>query len=266
MKEELIEKMSKTGRLKLSFWKSASHYWPVIFIFSPPLYISYSLLEIYVFDTYDGMRSADELTSGMWIWIVIGIIVWFIQWNRLRFRILETSISPEEFSEALSRTSKELNWRITDKKKFSFRAYRRGDFMSSWGEMITIFFKDNKLYINAIPDLDQPSTLTTLGWCKKNRDTFVKNLIDVKEKIPETKRIEESGFATKWTFWSVVVRIFIYPLALGFIILGSYIIYDGGNLLIAGVLIAVAGTFLFTDIKIMFGSKRSITPHKSNSA
>ncbi|MEX1003353.1 MAG: hypothetical protein WDZ35_14635 [Crocinitomicaceae bacterium] len=260
MKEELIKRMVRTKRLKLSFWRFCSYYWPVLLIFIPPIFTAYSLLKIYVFDTYDGVRSPEELISGTWIWIPIGLLVWFIQWYRLRFKIVNISITSEEFNEALKRTSNELNWEIENKKKFSVRAHRKGDFTGSWGEMITIFFRNEKLYLNSIPDPDNyyPG-LTTFGWCKKDRDTFLKNLQEVRDNIPEKELTEEEGFMTKWTFWAVIVRIFIYPLALGILFLGAYIIYDGGNWIIGIAAMVVPATFLFTDIKIMFGGKRSIT-------
>src|SRR5690606_24419214 len=98
-----------------------------------------------------------------------------------------------------------------------------------------------------------PAALTTFGWCKKDRETFLKNLQEVRENVPEKESPVEVGFMTKWTFWAVVLRLFIYPLALGILFLGGYIIYDGGSWIIGIAAIAVAATFLFSDIKIMFG-------------
>jgi len=65
------------------------------------------------------------------------------------------------------------------------------------------------------------------GWNKRNIDTFIKNLVDVKKNIPVQKKIEKPE--REWTFKKVIIRLFAYPFCLFLIGLGVYMIFNPVN-------------------------------------
>jgi len=105
MKKEWIDIMKQTKRLKLSRWQTLNHYFIVLFTLFLPGMTLFSLFEIYVTDTYDGVRTADELISTTGPWVIPAIAFYFIQKRRLRFREVKISYTDQEFQEAIERTA-----------------------------------------------------------------------------------------------------------------------------------------------------------------
>jgi hypothetical protein len=105
MNREWIDIMKQTKRLKLSRWQILDHYFIVLFILFIPGLTLFSLFEIYVTETYDGVRTAEELISTAWPWIIPAIAFYFIQKRRLRFREVKVEYLDQEFQEAIERTA-----------------------------------------------------------------------------------------------------------------------------------------------------------------
>ncbi|TKG87345.1 hypothetical protein EYV94_28390, partial [Puteibacter caeruleilacunae] len=70
------------------------------------------------------MRSAEELLSFSWPWIIPAIVFFFVQKYRLRFKKVTIDYTDEQFKEAAERTAKELEWIIAKNNKTYFRAIR----------------------------------------------------------------------------------------------------------------------------------------------
>jgi len=190
MNKEWIDKMKQTKRLKISRWQTLGHYFIVIFILLIPGFTLFSLFEIYITDTYDGVRTANELISTIWPWIIPAIAFYFIQKRRLRFREVKIDYTDQEFQEAIERTAKEYEWHIEFNNRNVFRAYRTWNWTGSWGESITItIIKDkDRLLLNSICDPNKMSSVVSFGWNKRNIDTFLKNIVDVKKEFQFKKK------------------------------------------------------------------------------
>jgi hypothetical protein len=256
MKKEWINIMKQTKRLKLSRWQTLDHFFIVIFILLIPGFTVISLFEIYITDTYDGARSADELISIAWPWIIPAIAFYFIQKRRLRFREVNVDYSNQVFQEAMERTAKEYEWKIELNNKNVFRAYRPSNWTSSWGEMITIIKDKDRLFLNSICDPDKMSSVASFGWNKRNIDTFLKNLVAVKNDIPIQEKIEKPE--KEWTFKKITIRLFAYPFCLFLIGFGVYMIVNPVNWKSQGAGIgamAIAGIYLYSDLKIIIKNK-----------
>ncbi len=175
--------MRKKRRLQLGWWKTLDHFSIVILILLIPGFALFSVFEIYITDTYDGVRTADELISTAWPWLIPAIAFYFIQKRRLRFKEVKVKYSDLEFQEAVKRTAKEYEWKIELNNKNIFRAYRPWNWTASWGEMITIIKDKDRLLLNSICHSDKWSSVASYGWNKRNTDTFLRNLVDVKNNI-----------------------------------------------------------------------------------
>jgi hypothetical protein len=183
MTKEWIDIMKHSRRLKLSFWQRLDHYFIVLFILFIPGFTLFSLYEIYVSETYEGLRTAEELINISWPWIIPAIAFYFIQKRRLRFKEVKIDYSEQEFQEALKRTVEEYNWQIELNDEAILRAYRPWNWTGSWGEMITIVKDKDRLLLNSICDPNKLSSVASYGWNKRNINTFLKNLVAVKKEL-----------------------------------------------------------------------------------
>lgn len=256
MNKEQIDIMKRSKRLKLSRWQTLDHFFIVILILLIPGFTLFSLFEIYVTDTYDGVRTAEELISTACPWIVPAVVFYLIQKRRLRFREVKVEYTEQEFQEAIERTAKEYEWQIEFNDNKIFRAYRPWNWTGSWGEMITIIKDKDRLLLNSICDPNKWSSVASFGWNKRNIDTFLKNLVDVKKDIPVLEKKERP--IKEWTFKKIIIRLFAYPFCLFLIGFGVYMIFNPVNWKSQAVGIGsmtIASIYLYMDLKMIMKNK-----------
>ncbi len=163
----------KTNSLKLTWGRTFAHYAIVPFLLIAPIFTTYSLIQIYLIKNYTGVRTAQELISTGYLWLIPAVLLYFVQKSRLKFREIKISVTPEKFNEAAILTSDKLNWEIQNLTDNYVVAIRKGNFVGgSWGELITIIRNDEKILINSICDPDNIISVASWGWNKKNRKTF----------------------------------------------------------------------------------------------
>src|SRR5690606_7351299 len=163
----------QTKRLKLSRWQTLEHYFVVILFLLISCFSLFSLFEIYITKTYDGVRSANELITAALPMVVLAIVLYFIQKRRLRFREIRIEYTDQELREAVQRTASEYEWNVKRNNKNVCRAYRSSNWTGSWGEMITIIKDRDRLLLNSICDPNQWSSITSYGWNKRNINSFL---------------------------------------------------------------------------------------------
>jgi len=258
MKNNWIPLMKKTKRLKLTIDQALTHYWIVLFLLFIASLSVWSLIEIYVTDTYTGVRTAKELINVSLPFLLLAIFFVFIQYRRLKFKEFNVTFTDEQFQEAIERTVNELEWRIDRNEKIFFRAYRPWSWTGSWGEMITIIKEKDRLLINSICT---PSHLFgsvfSYGWNSKNMKTFLKNLSDVLKNKPVEIEVEKE--INEWSVKKILIRLFAYPFCIFLIVLGFYAIvhpstgsiYEGRMRMAGFGGIAIASIYLYLDIKIL---------------
>ena len=159
--------MKKNKRLKLSTIQALTHYGIVLLLLFIVCLSGWSLIEIYITNTYSGVRTADELIRNSFPFLLLAMLFAFIQHRRLRFKEINVTFTAEQFQEAIDRTIKDLEWRIDCNNKNLFRAYRPWNWSSSWGEMVTIIKDKDCLLVNSICNPDSLSSIASYGWNKK---------------------------------------------------------------------------------------------------
>ncbi len=247
-----IKIMKETGKLKLSFWNYVNHYFIVIFVLLIPTFSLVSVFEIYVTNTYDGVRPASELLGFSLPWLIPAAFLFYIQRNQLKFKKIYTLYSDDEFKEAIKRTVEELGWIVERNNKTYVRAHRPWNWTGSWGEMITIIKLKDGLLINSIGDPGAWGSGFAYGWNRKNIRVFLRNLSDVKNQVSfkEITEVQEN----EWSLKRVVARLFMYPLCLGLIAVGLFVIANPANWKSQGAGLAVivfACYYLYVDIKLI---------------
>ena len=176
--------MKQTKQLKLTHWQSFNHYFIIIFILLIPGFTLFNLLEIYITKTYDGIITTKELISNSSPWIILAIVFYFIQKRRLRFRELEIKCTEQELQEAVAKTAKEHNWQIKNNSENFIRAIRPWNWSGSFGEMITIIKDQDRIFFNSICNPDIWSSILSYGSNKRNIDNLIKNILDLKKRVP----------------------------------------------------------------------------------
>ncbi len=263
MNRDLINKMIKTKRLELSFWQKVNHYSIIGFFLLFPLYSLITLLEIYITNTYDGVRTADEILRVSLPWIIPAIVFYFIQKERLQLKKIVIDYTDEEFKEAVSRTKKELEWDIEKNNKSHLVAHRPWNWTGSWGELITIIKLKDGILINSICDPDKWGSVISYGWNRKNIRTFLRHLTDTKQGIPLTEKIEK--LESEWTLRRIALRFLMYPLSLLLITAGLFAIYC---LTLQGIIIGIlvilpVSLWIYADTKLIIKQKKAQKQDKS---
>ncbi len=163
---EKIIQMTSKKRVVLRPFEYFWHYSVCFFILNGLLGIIY----------LDFMKNSEfVLKQYYYILFILLIIMFYIQRRRLKFKIFKTNLSKKDIKDAIKETAIELNWIIDYQNNQITKAHREFDISTggSWGEMITIIYKDNHIYVNSIcnPNGLYPSVLS-YGWNKKNINTF----------------------------------------------------------------------------------------------
>jgi hypothetical protein len=252
MKSEWIAIMKKNKRLKLTTIQTLTHYGIVLLLLFIVSLTGWSLIEIYLTNTYAGVTTADELIKASLPFILLAVFFTFIQYRRLNFKEIKVTFTDEQFQEAIERTVKDLGWRIEKNDKTFFRAIRPWNWTGSWGEMVTIIKDKDRLLINSICDPDHISSVASYGWNRKNIKTFLKNLADVLNNRPAEIKIEKE--IKEWSLKRIIIRLFAYPFCIFLIVLGVYMVLEPLTIrtFVTGLgAITIASLYLYSDIKIL---------------
>ena len=175
MKDEVINKSIDTNELQLTSWEKFDHYGIVFFSFLIPLMPLY----FYLKDLING--DSDGLNFGMLLFIIIpsiiGLLFYRLQRNRLKFKIVETNLPKDEVIKIINQVATELKWKIykTSDKIIEAKTYP-SFFSGSWGEQITILFDNKRILVNSICDLDQRSSVVSMGRNKKNMNKLIQEI------------------------------------------------------------------------------------------
>jgi ABC-type Na+ efflux pump permease subunit len=97
MKNKWTIIMKKNKRLKLTTFQTLTHYGIVLLLLFIVSLTGWSLIEIYLTDTYEGVQTADELIKSLLPIFAIAIIFAIIQYRRLNFKEIQVSIQTNNF-------------------------------------------------------------------------------------------------------------------------------------------------------------------------
>lgn len=112
------------------------------------------------------------------------------------------------------------------------------DFIGNW-KFITLF----GIFISLIILL----TRKVYNFEKQNQLEMFYDLLDIET---EKNKIEK-----EWNYKKVITRIFMYPFCIGLILLAIFLLFPNGDLILGIGSLGIAGTYLFTDIKILIRKK-----------
>lgn len=170
MREEDINYSINEGKLKLSLINKIDHYWiSILFGFMPLIVFVLSIKDSASFDN-------SRLFLIMLFCFPISLVTFFLQKNKLKIKSVETNLSNEEIVKKIENLAFELNWELKDKKSNYFFYVTNPKLISgSWGEQITVFIRENKVYVNSICDLSKRTSIVSMGRNHKNEQAIIKS-------------------------------------------------------------------------------------------
>ncbi|RWY46025.1 hypothetical protein EPL05_23555 [Mucilaginibacter gilvus] len=150
-------------------------------LFSPLMTIVFHLTDYFSYGyTYfkDGELWFAFLPSAL------AVIFYFIQKKRLKFKIVQTTLSAQQLKEVISEVSKNLKWvpMSSSEKTYVAKTFP-GFFSGSWGEQITVLFHENTVFINSICDPDKRPSVVSWGRNSENENTLADKINEATNKL-----------------------------------------------------------------------------------
>lgn len=175
MTSNQIQYSIDTGRLKLGNWDKLSHYGIVGLLFIIPCLFIFSHLKDYFAGTPQYFIPGEP-----WFMIIpsiLGLIFYWLQKNRLKFKTAGTHLTREQLGSVIKKVADELGWTIEeDNKNIIIARTHPGFFSGSWGEQITILFGRNKVLVNSICDPQKRSSVVSMGRNKRNMRRLIEEI------------------------------------------------------------------------------------------
>jgi hypothetical protein len=109
--------------------------------------------------------------------IILGLLFYRLQRNRLKFKSISTQLTREELDSVVEKVANELKWipYVMDKKVIIAKTHP-SFFSGSWGEQITILFDKNRVLVNSICDPDKRSSVVSMGRNKQNMSRLIEEI------------------------------------------------------------------------------------------
>jgi len=188
MTKEQYDKSIETGELQLGFWNKVSHFSIVLFLFFVP--VLFLGIHLYEYLIGNSAYFAEGEIKIMIIALVVGVLFYWLQKSRLKFKKISTNLTSKELIPYIEELCKEWNWTISYHSDGIVVAKTNVSFISgSWGEQVTIILNNNIVLVNSICDLDKRSSLVSMGHNRENVKAVIDliantNALTTKGKIP----------------------------------------------------------------------------------
>lgn len=177
MKNEWILLMIETKRLRLKVTHLLTHYLIVLFLLIPFFLTLFGFIQKHILHNYSGVKSPDEMLMANLPLLLLAVAFFFIQMNKLKFKIVETNLPEEKLEEIIKETADELEWyyEISNDKIVIAKTHPKWS-TGSWGEQITIIFDKSFVMVNSICDPDKKASVVSFGRNKRNMNRLIEKI------------------------------------------------------------------------------------------
>jgi hypothetical protein len=244
-------------RVRLPFMQRLNHYFIVILLLVTPVITLIDIVLERWTKTRKHILPATEMIDTSLAFLILAVIAFLIQRDRLRFREVEIEYTDDEFREAIQRTKNEIGWRIRTNNKNLLRAERHFPW-GGWGELITIKKAKNKLFLNSICDPYAKSSVVSFGWNTNNIKIFLKNLDFAIRKEPYTEI--SPRVIKEWSLKNTLIRILLYVICVLLILVGFFAIVFGVDLktfILSVIVISFGCFYIYLDVKVLIEKRRA---------
>lgn len=175
MTKEKVKYGLENRELKLSFWEKVQHYGIVGFCFIMPVTFAFKHLKDYFENSPKPIKSGE-----IWFLIIptlLGILFFYLQKSRLKFKEVNTNLNKSQLKKIINKVAEELEWHIyVSNSKVIIAKTHPGFLSGSWGEQITILFDYKKILVNSVCDLDEKSSIVSMGRNRQNENKLIEEI------------------------------------------------------------------------------------------
>jgi hypothetical protein len=161
--------------LVLSSWRKFNHFAPAGYmLLLGGIFMYFTLRDFIIKGTVKDLLFMVVFCGAC---ILIAIYFYQLQKKRLKLREVKADLSPEEMDLVIKKIAQELEWIpvLIDNNIIVCKTYP-GFLSGSWGELITILFDGDKIFINSICDPDKQMSLISMGRNRINANRLVEEL------------------------------------------------------------------------------------------
>jgi len=165
-------------RLKLKGLGYFGHYFFVLLILFPFLLTVLNYIK-FITGTYRGVRPIEELIEGTGIFVLMAFLLFLIQFNRLKFKNVETPLTADKIIGLCSKYAgvNNLEIKYVSKNEFVAVSNRSAFFeLGEWGEILTVIIQEQKVYINSICDPYKRPNIFSMGKNKAYKRALIKTI------------------------------------------------------------------------------------------
>ncbi len=168
MTQEQYNKSIETGELQLDAWGKFSYFSIVVVLFAMPI----ACMALDIFD-----KSTNFVRPPIGFIIVptiFGILFYILQKSRLKFTIVKTRLSKNEFLKLIKQISDKFKLTTIFEGEDVFVAKTNTEYFSSIiRKQITILRNNDEVMINCIFDLNRKGPVDIMGQNKKAVNTLI---------------------------------------------------------------------------------------------
>ncbi|BAU52353.1 hypothetical protein [Mucilaginibacter gotjawali] len=173
MTQEQYDTSIATRELHLNgFWEKSSHFGlPFYTLIFPATLV---LAHLFGYFKSDPLPFKAGEAWFIAVPLVLGCLFFFIQKRRLKFKVIQTTLTHDQIKAIIEKVAAQLKWNghFTSAKIYEATT-NPGFFSGSWGEQITILLPDNQVWVNSICDLQKRSSVVSMGRNRKNAQTII---------------------------------------------------------------------------------------------
>lgn len=170
--KQFIESVEKK-ELKLAFGEKATHYGIVFFLLF--MLVAYIFKQVRDYLNREMYISPSDVFLFIILPLLLCILYYFIQKQKLKFIIIDTSLTFAEVSDIFVDVATERGWELeqhTSNILIAKTPYGSG----SWGEQVTLLLYKDQLFLNSICDPEKFSSVVSNGRNKKNQILLLEKL------------------------------------------------------------------------------------------
>lgn len=179
--EALAAFVLRTQRLPLSVSWASTHFMVPLLLFGVAACL---ILSPFLTNLREARFALLDYRMGAILFLLsLGLLLYFVQNRKLRFREVPTTLNEDEIFEVFKSVGQKYQWTIDHAGMDCLVAHTNRKFWTpTWGEQIFLVFDQGRFWINSVNDLTERSCLFSFGRTERN----------IQQVVDEVRKFEEN--------------------------------------------------------------------------
>jgi hypothetical protein len=132
----------------------------------------------YIQDSNLKVITIEKVFLSNWPFLSGALILFLIQYSRLRLTTIKTTISEDELKNIITQLAINNDWKIRISNNQMIQASVKGLFndLAFVGEMVTVLFAKDQILINSICDPNEAPNLISFGKNKRHKKLIINTI------------------------------------------------------------------------------------------